>query len=178
MRNHRHYMAHETLKDGTTVTVRAIRASDATAILSTFGQLDRESIYRRFFSPKKELSDAELRQLTDVDFDQVTALVVTTARDGAETLIGGGRFAVETGEQPQSAELAFLTVPDYRGRGIASLVLRHLATLARDAGIIRFEADVLAENRSMLDVFHHSGLAASQKRDRNVVQMTLALQHD
>src|SRR5262245_33415219 len=102
MRNHRHYLAQGTLKDGTKVTVRAIRASDAAAILSAFESLDRESVYRRFFSPKKELSDAELRQLTDVDFDQVTALVVTTERDGAETLIGGGRFAVETGEQPQS----------------------------------------------------------------------------
>jgi GNAT superfamily N-acetyltransferase len=176
MREHRHYLAHETLKDGTKVTVRAIRESDAAAILSAFGRLDRESVYRRFFSPKKELSDAELRQLTVVDFDQVTALVVTTEREGAETLIGGGRFAVEAGEQPQSAELAFLTLPDYRGRGIASLVLRHLTTLARDAGIARFEADVLAENRSMLDVFRHSELAAAQKRDGNVVHLTLALQ--
>jgi len=33
-------------------------------------------VYRRFFSPKKELSDRE--QLTDVDFSQVVVLVVTT----------------------------------------------------------------------------------------------------
>ena len=36
-----------------------------------------DSVYRRFFSPKKDLTAAELEQLTDVDFSQVVALVVT-----------------------------------------------------------------------------------------------------
>ena len=85
----------ETLKDGTEVTIRAIRADDGARILEAFNALDRELIYRRFFSPKKELSDAELRQLTEVDSSQVSALVVTTQKDGVETLLGGGRYAVE-----------------------------------------------------------------------------------
>jgi hypothetical protein len=79
----RDYLAHDTLKDGTEVTVRAIRPEDSAGILGAFKELDSESIYRRFFSPKKELSDAELKQLTEVDFSQVSALVVTTQRDGA-----------------------------------------------------------------------------------------------
>ena len=74
------YLAKETLKDGTEVTVRAIRREDSGSILESFKTLDREAIYRRFFSPKKELSDAELKQLTDVDFSRVVALVVTTGR--------------------------------------------------------------------------------------------------
>jgi hypothetical protein len=113
----RNYVARETLKDGTEVTVRAIRADDGTRILKAFNALDRESIYRRFFSPKKELSDAELKQLTEVDCSQVLALVVTMQRDGAETLLGGGRYAVEAGDRPQSAEIAFLTGGAYRGQG-------------------------------------------------------------
>ena len=173
MKDHRHYFADETLKDGTKVTIRAIRASDAPAILAAFGQLDRESIYRRFFTPKKQLSDGELKQLTDVDFQQVTALVVTMERDGAETLVGGGRFAA--GDQAESAELAFLTATDFRGRGVARLILRHLIMLARKDGIMRFEADVLAENSPMLDVFKRSGLATTQKRDGSVVHLKLEL---
>ena len=57
------YIEHETLKDGTKVTVRAIRPKDAPSILEAFGKLDRESVYRRFFSLKKELSASELKQL-------------------------------------------------------------------------------------------------------------------
>jgi GNAT superfamily N-acetyltransferase len=171
----RRYLARERLKDGTGVMVRAVRGGDGPAILVAFGQLDRESIYRRFFSPKKELSDAELRQLTEVDFSQVVALVVTAQKDGAELLLGGGRYAVDAGDPPQSAELAFLTGAAYRGRGIASLLLRHLALLAREAGLSQLEADVLAENQSMLNVFHRSGLPLKQRREGGLVHVTLAL---
>ena len=76
------YTASETLKDGTPVTIRAIRHDDGNTILNAFKNLDRESVYRRFFSPKKDLTDAELEQLTDVDFSQVVALVVTTQGRG------------------------------------------------------------------------------------------------
>ena len=69
------YAARDTLKDGTPVTIRAIRREDAGTILQAFRGLDRESTYRRFFTPKKDLSQAELEQLTDVDFSRVVALV-------------------------------------------------------------------------------------------------------
>jgi acetyltransferase len=65
------YTAQETLKDGTSVTVRAIRPEDANALAEAFEDLDRESVYRRFFTPKKELSPPELEALTNVDFDSV-----------------------------------------------------------------------------------------------------------
>jgi hypothetical protein len=48
--------ASETLNEGTQVTVRATRREDADIILQAFRGLDRESVYRRFFSPKKALS--------------------------------------------------------------------------------------------------------------------------
>jgi RimJ/RimL family protein N-acetyltransferase len=169
------YLARETLKDGTEVTVRAIRPGDGPAILEAFRALDAESIYRRFFSPKKELSDAELRQLTDVDFQSVVALVVTAQKGGAEVLLGGGRLAAEGGDHPQSAELAFLTAGAQRGRGIASLLLRHLTRLGREAGLSRLEADVLAENQAMLNVFRRGELPVTQRREGSVVHVTLAL---
>ena len=169
------YLACDRLKDGTEVTVRAIRHGDGPAILVAFSQLDAESIYRRFFSPKKELSDAELRQLTDVDFQRVTAFVATTQQDGVEMLLGGGRLATEEGDHPKSAELAFLTAAAHRGRGIASLLLRHLTVLGREVGLSRLEADVLAENLPMLNVFRRSGLPMTQRREGSVVHVTLSL---
>jgi RimJ/RimL family protein N-acetyltransferase len=172
------YHSQERLNDGTEVTVRAIRSDDAPHILQAFDELDPEAIYRRFFSPKRELSDADLKQLTEVDFSQVVALVVTAKQQGAETLLGGGRYAVEAGEPPQSAELAFVTGEAYRGRGIAKLLLRNLAKLASEAGLLRFEADVLAANQAMLNVFRDSGLPMQQRRDGSVTHVTLSLEAD
>jgi GNAT superfamily N-acetyltransferase len=169
------YLEHETLKDGTKVTVRAIRPGDAPSILEAFGNLDRESVYRRFFSPKKELSDAELKQLTNIDFDHVVALVVIAETPNGETLIAGGRYAVELADRPKSAELAFLTAATHRGCGIASLLLRHLVKLGKNAGLSGFEADVLAENAAMLNVFRRSGLPMTQRREGGVMHVMLSL---
>lgn len=173
----RHYFANEVLKDGTAVTVRAIRRDDQGRLLEAFKSLDRESIYRRFFSPKKELTKGDLKQLTDVDFSDVVALVVTKQMKDGETLIGGGRYATENADSGQ-AEIAFMTDGSYRGLGIASVILNHLTRIARDAGLSRFEAEVLAENQPMLAVFRHSRLPMSLKRDGSVLHVTLSLQPD
>ena len=84
--------------------------------------LDRDSVYRRFFSPKKGLTAAELKQLTDVDFSQLVALVVTTQREDGETLIGGGRYARD-GMGSASAELAFTTDSNYRDGRVLHVTL-------------------------------------------------------
>lgn len=168
-----HYEAADRLKDGTPVAVRAIRPDDKGGVLAAFGRLDPESVYTRFFTPKKGLSDDELGRITEVDFDRVVALVVTIADGGAEKLIGGGRYFAD--ERGKSAELAFVTDEKFRGQGIASLVLRHLAGIGRARGVQRLEADVLAQNRAMLSVFRRSGLAIAERPDGSVVHVTLAL---
>jgi len=170
----RTYSRRETLKDGTAVTVRSIRPADNNSLLEAFKGMDQESVYRRFFSPKKELSPAELEQLTDVDFSTVVALVVTRQSPNGELLIGGGRYVVEA-RGATGAEIAFMTSGEYRGLGIASLILKHLRHIALDAGVQRFEAEVLAENRPMLAVFRQSGLPMDLKRDGGVVHITLSL---
>jgi GNAT superfamily N-acetyltransferase len=100
-------------------------------------------------------------------------LVVTRATSSGEVLIGGGRYALEG---DGSAELAFMTDGDYRGLGVASLILSHLAAIARGAGVTRFEAEALAENQPMLAVFRRSGLPMSLKRDGGIFHITLSLQ--
>lgn len=169
------YKANEFLKDGTPVTIRSIHRNDSGGILDAFNRLDKESIYRRFFRLKKELTATELQQLTHDDTGQVMALVVTTQTDEGEFLMGGGRFVLDALDAPQTASLAFLTDVRFHGRGVASLILRHLIRIARKSGLLRFEADVLAENQPMLHVFRSCGLPMEQSRRGNVIQVTLSL---
>jgi RimJ/RimL family protein N-acetyltransferase len=171
----RNYTAKDVLGDGTEVAIRAIAPEDRASVLEAFEGLDREAVYRRFFSPKKELTDAELKGLTEVDFADVVALVATVKTSKGELLIGGGRYAVDEPESLRSAELAFLTGEAYRGRGIASILLKHLTRLAKDAGLERFEAEVLAQNQPMLAVFKRSGLPMRQSREGATVHVTLSL---
>ena len=172
----RNYHAVEQLKNGLSVTVRAIRPDDKDRITEAFRNLERESVYTRFFGFKKELTQEDLKTATEVDFENVVALVVTRAEGQVETIIGSGRYVA--GDAPggrRHAEVAFLVEEDYHGLGIASRILRHLTAIARDKGIAAFEAEVLPENKAMLAVFARSGLAMSQSREDGVVHVTFQL---
>ena len=96
-------------------------------------------------------------------------LVATIESGKQETIVGLGRYA----RSGPSAEIAFTVEEDYQGRGIASRLLLELTHIARDNGILRFEADVLADNAPMLDVLHHSGLPMREAEADGVVHVTL-----
>ena len=176
MGDSRNHYAVEQLKNGLAVTVRAIRPDDKDRITNAFRNLERESVYTRFFGFKRELTKEDLKTATEVDFENVVALVVTITEGQVETIIGSGRYvAIEGPGGRRSAEVAFTVEEDYHGLGIASRILRHLTAIARDKGIVAFEAEVLPENKAMLAVFARCGLAMSQSREDGVVHVMLQL---
>jgi RimJ/RimL family protein N-acetyltransferase len=172
----KNFEATETLKNGATVRIRAIRPADKAAIVEAFGRLEPESVYTRFFQPKPSLSSEELKAATEVDFENVVALVVTIESGGREVIIGGGRYVMinRPGSQ-SSAEIAFIIEEDFHGQGIAGRVLKHLAHIAREKGVSQFEAEVLAQNKPMLAVFSHSGLSMNQSPADGAIHVTLSL---
>ena len=172
----RHYEVRETLKDGTAVTVRAVRPDDGNRIHTAFRGLDRETVYTRFFGYKNDVTEAELAKITGVDFDRDVALLVTIGDGPEEIVIGGASYFDLDAEPPvRSAELAFTVEEDYQGLGIASSLMRHLVAIARQKGLSQLEADVLARNPPMLAVFQRSGLPLSLRHDEDAVHVTLSL---
>jgi GNAT superfamily N-acetyltransferase len=159
----------ERLRNGQTVTLRAIRPDDKERVLKAFHALEAQSVYTRFFSMKRELGAEDLRRLTEVDQVRDVALVATAGEE--ETFIGGGRYVSDGA----GAEVAFTVAEDYKKLGIATRLLRHLAGIARGNGIARFEAYVLPENAAMLGVFERSGLPMTTRREDGQVRVTLRL---
>ena len=153
------------------ITIRAVRRDDKERIVAAFNALERRSIYLRFFSHKKELSDEELRRVAECDGASEVALVATVANGDREIIIGMGDY-VRSGA---GAEIAFVVEEDFQGRGIATRLLRQLADVARANGMSQFEADVLAENAPMLNVLRKSGLRMRESRRDGVVHATLLL---
>ena len=86
--------------------------------------------------------------------------------------MGGGRYIVA---RPGTAEVAFTVVDKYQGQGIGGALMRHLAALARDAGLKELIAEVLPDNISMLKVFEKSGLDLDKKQKDGVVHVSLEL---
>ena len=153
------------------VRIRPVRPDDRERIVEAFHALPPQSVYQRFFHPKRSLSDRELRWVSEPDGDRKVVLVATTADDGRETVVALGQY-VRSGA---SAELAFVVAEDHQGYGIASRMLRQLADIARRGGVKQFEADVLVDNAAMLKVFRRSELPISESEADGVVHVTLAL---
>ncbi|MGI5274632.1 GNAT family N-acetyltransferase [Nonomuraea sp. CA-218870] len=163
-----HWEADVVLADGGTAHVRPIRPADADRLRAFYSRLSEESIYFRFFGPRPRLSDREVRWFTNVDYVERVALIATI---GAE-MVAVIRYD-RTG--PGEAEVAFLVEDAHQGRGVASVLLEHLAATARERGIERFVADVLPANMKMMGVLRQAGYTAESRFADGVVRMTLDL---
>lgn len=166
------HSAKETLLDGTPILIRAIQADDKPLLLHHFNSLSERAIYHRFFGMKRSLGEADLRHLTELDFVNHVGLAATMEHQGQERFIGVGRYLKGEGT---TAEVAFAVLDEYQGRGIGTLLLRHLAHLARGNGIKKFGAVVMGDNQQMLEVFAHSGFRAHDSYDGGTVRVVLDL---
>ncbi len=172
----KNYRAEETLKNDLLVTIRAIRPDDREAVLAALKELDERTLYLRFFAPRKELTERELHEAINVDFIHTIALVVCIPDGVGEKIIGAGRYIAFGNADPlDSAEVAFMVEEDYQGLGIASMILRHLAGIAKQKGVVQFHAEVLPENKGMLAVFSKSGFPVKQEFTEGLAHVTLFL---
>ena len=97
------YVFKESLKDGTVVTVRAARSDDGPRIRRAFEHLDHDTVYRRFFGLKTEVSDLELSKITGMDFDRDVSLLVTIPSGDDEIVIGGASYISVAANPPNEA---------------------------------------------------------------------------
>ena len=151
----RHWEADVLLRDGHTAHLRPISGDDAELLVEFYEQVSAESKYMRFFAPMPTLSDRDVKRFTHVDHHDRVAFVLTVAHK----IIAVGRFDRITGPDGRGddAEVAFLVQDAHQGRGIAQLLLEHLAQAGRERGIKKFVAEVLPENQRMIQIFREAG---------------------
>ena len=166
------YSATERLRDGREVEIRALRPDDKDDMLAAVGRTGTQSLQRRFFVVKRGFSDKEIAFFVNIDFANHVALVALAEEEGRRVIIGGGRYIVT---EPGKAEIAFVVIDDYQGQGIGTLLMRHLAVIARKAGLKELIAEVLPENAAMRKVFGKFGFQARRGPDPQVVHLVLAL---
>jgi RimJ/RimL family protein N-acetyltransferase len=165
------YLAKEALKDGNEVTIRAVRPDDKEPFVKAFLCLRPQTIRTRFFYPKKTLTEDDLHWLDEMGHGNHVGLVATVSRGADHVIIGEGSYAM----LGRTAEVAF-TVPEaWQGRGVATLLLQHLAGIARSQGVAEFEAYVLPVNEPMLAVFHRSGLPMTTRHSEGLLHVMLRL---
>jgi RimJ/RimL family protein N-acetyltransferase len=162
----------ERLRDGHEILIRPIRPDDREELAEGMRRLSPESRYRRFFTPTSELSAAELRYLTEVDHHDHEALVALDPDSGHG--IGVARF-VRSADDPELAEVAVAVADSWHNRGVATALLDRLTQRAREEGVGRFSAEVLADNRPMLELIDDMGDVTLRHLDHGALAIEVQL---
>jgi RimJ/RimL family protein N-acetyltransferase len=176
MKDIQNYNVTEQLRDKRTVTIRAIHPDDKGLIVEALNKVSAESIYRRLFTAKKDITPEGLKKITEVDFINVVALVAVMEKEGNMEITGGGRYLrAGSTKGREKAEIAFFVGDAFHGLGIASRLFKHLVAIARDSGIAELEAEVHPSNEAMFKVFERSGLPLTRTATRDTVHVLMDL---
>ena len=137
------------LADGATVHMRALRPDDEPLLARMYERLSANSVYFRFFSPVPRAT------ATSLEMNRLG-----TAGHAARVAVLGGEIVAAARYDVVSdgvAEVAFVVADEHQGRGVGTLLLEHLAVIARSQGIHTFAADTLPDNANMLGMFAAAG---------------------
>jgi RimJ/RimL family protein N-acetyltransferase len=150
------------------VLVRPVQPADKALFADSWRHFGEESRYRRFLGAKGELTARDLAYFTEVDHVDHEAIGARDAQTGAG--VGVARY-VRLAEHPEVAEAAVSVIDAWQGRGLGGELLRRLTEHAREQGIERFRASLLAYNHSMLALFEDVGEV--EVRDRGMGQVEI-----
>lgn len=158
-----------------TIEIRPIQPGDRDALRAGFEQLSGESRYWRFLAPQGNLSDAALRYLTNVDHHDHEALVAIDPASGQG--IGVARY-VRLADDPEAAEMAIVVADQFQSQGVGTQLTLALAERAREEGIARFTALILAGNASARGLLDELGRVQQVKENQGTLQVTVELRTD
>jgi acetate---CoA ligase (ADP-forming) len=151
------------LPDGSTIHLRPIRPDDKQRMLAMWARTSAESRRSRFHG-LFNLDETNIGRFTDLDPAYQLAIVATRGRGERESIIGVARYEREE-DRPEVAEFAALVEDAHQGRGLGTLLVRHLAQAAADAGITHLSGDILSDNTRMLNLVRDLGLEYHSARD-------------
>jgi acyl-CoA synthetase (NDP forming)/GNAT superfamily N-acetyltransferase len=159
------------LADGTTIEIRPATPGDLTMVRLMHEAMSPGNAYLRFFGLSKLSAEHEAARVCRTPAPDHMALLGFKGRD----LVGVATYEITS--QASAAEITFAVSDDMHGRGVGTLLLEHLVSVAHRRGIRTFVAPVLSENAEMLKVLADVGLSARRQSEDGVIEFACDLPH-
>jgi acetyl coenzyme A synthetase (ADP forming)-like protein len=165
-----HFQWDVVLRTGSTLHIRPVRKDDERELLDFFRNLSPESLRARFFDARRP-EDALKSAPAAIDYDDLFGLV----GEIGGRIVGLAHYYRDK-VNPLAAEAAFTVSDDMRGCGVGTRLLEQLATVARERGITTFYAEVMEQNRRMMDVFLDSGFEVQRGVEDGVYRVSFLIE--
>lgn len=160
------------LADGAPVSLRTITFGDEADLVRLHDDLSPQSLYFRFFSLSHQAVLPFIRRC--IREEGIFSHSVLAEYHGQTV----GMATYNLLQDSRIAEIALIVADRFHSKGIGTLLLEHLVSVARRNGVRTFEAEVLSENSPMLAVFHNVGLNAEVVRHGSSLTLHIPLTYD
>jgi len=171
------------LADGSTVEIRPAGPSDFDAVKAMHQAMSPDNTYLRFFNISRLAAETEARRICREPRPGHVALLALSDGEVAgcasfDVTADPGSDGSRPGGGHRAAEVAFAVADHMHHRGIATLLLEHLVSMARSHQITMFIAETLPENTAMLQVFNDAGLPVHRHYADGTMELTFPLPSD
>ncbi|MCX4904034.1 bifunctional GNAT family N-acetyltransferase/acetate--CoA ligase family protein [Streptomyces sp. NBC_00878] len=160
---------HALLADGSTVEIRSARPDDHLQVLRLYDSMSAENQRLRFFGASRLAGRQAADRLCagpEPGYHGLVALL-------EDRVVGVAEY--RTSADPAAAEIGVAVADGLHHRGVGTLLLEHLVTTARTAGLTAFTAATLADNHEMMRVFTDLGLHTERRRDHDEIYSLVRL---
>jgi len=162
-----HRIVDVSLRDGSTIRIRPALPDDLEDLTELFARMSDRSRRFRFHGVVSVTADS-VRPFVDLDYTDSFGLVAeTSAGDGPRIVALASYVRTEA----EKAEMAVAIDDPFQGRGMGSILVEHLAEAAASCGIRHLVAEVLSENRDMLEVITSMALPVEETQADGVVHI-------
>jgi len=140
------------LADGVPVTIRALIPQDRAEVGAFFERVPEED---RAFLKEDLLNREEVEiWLDEIDLDRETVMI---AQSGKLTIGTAVLERQRNGWARHVGEIRIVTDPDFRRRGLGLLLAQTIFDLAKNAGVEKLTAEMVADERGPIRVFKRLG---------------------
>ena len=167
------YARQGTLKDGSTVTLRAIKPEDEPLWHALLASCSPESLRLRFRSMFKATTHEMATKFCFIDYDRELAIVAERREDGERRLLGVGRLIADADHR--EAEYAVLVGDPWQERGLGSLLTDYCLEICRVWKIERVVAETAPDNPRMIQIFERRGFEVRYDTPEGVVRVRKSL---
>jgi acyl-CoA hydrolase/GNAT superfamily N-acetyltransferase len=138
--------------EGETVTVRPAKPVDVRRIQEHFYNLNKDDVIARFFHEKTSFLQEEVEEVSQIDYVKDLTVVAVVGEFGFGRVVAIGEYLIDLATNV--AEIAFSVSKDYQKKGMGKILLKKLASAARENHISGLVAYTSPHNRGMIKLFN------------------------
>jgi RimJ/RimL family protein N-acetyltransferase len=165
-----------TTQSGQHILLRPVKIGDEPLMKDFFYGLSNDSMYRRFMSARMDMPHERLQEFGVVDYSISMMILAIVEGDSKETIAAIGQY--EINKQMHTAEVALVVKDKYQNMGVGHDLLSYLTRLAKRRGLLGFTAEVLVENKPMLNLFKKMGFDIEKKLEEGVYELRLTFREN